>query len=110
MSSTLAHLVCYLIDVAGSMGKVENAQRIMTMALHKPLDPLCPILDGTHLFGSLNASPAQFCTRLICKGRGSGHACKIRQIGRDDRFFAFAFAALHLSNRHDLDLGPHASY
>ena len=58
MPSPLAHLVCYLTDVASCMGKVENAQRIMPMALHKPLDPLCSVLNGTHFFGALDASAA----------------------------------------------------
>src|SRR6266567_9499223 len=93
MSSTLAHLVCNLIDVAGCMRKVENAQRIMTMALHKALNPLGPILDGTHFFGSLNTPSTHFRTGLISKGCGVGHACKVREIGRDHLLFVFASAA-----------------
>jgi hypothetical protein len=42
------------------VGKVENAQRIVAMALHKALNPLCPIGDSTHLLGSLYATPAHF--------------------------------------------------
>jgi hypothetical protein len=60
MPSTLAHLVCDLIDVASRVGKVENTQRIVAMALHKALDPLRPILDRTHFLGSLNTAPAHF--------------------------------------------------
>src|SRR5579884_3036581 len=35
MAAPLAHLDGNLTDVAGGMGKVENAQRIVAMALHK---------------------------------------------------------------------------
>lgn len=49
-------------------------------------------------------------TSLIRKGRRRSHARKVGQIGRDDLFFVFASAAFHLTNRHDLDLGPHASH
>ena len=92
------------------MRKVENTHCIMAMTLHKPLDPLCSILDGTHLCGALNASPPQFRARLIGKGRGSGHAGKVREVGRDNLLFAFATATLYLSNRHHLHLGPHTSH
>ncbi len=60
MSSTLAHLISNLIDVAGRMRKIENAQRIVPMSLHNPLDPLRSILDGTHFLGALDTPPAQF--------------------------------------------------
>src|SRR5437588_6155354 len=72
MSATLAHLVCTFIDVAGGMRKIENAQRIVAMTLHKPLDPLRPILDRTDMLGALDTPSAEFCTRLIRKGRGIG--------------------------------------
>ena len=62
------------------MGKVEHTQRIMPMALHKSLDPLCPVLDRTDLLGALNASPAQLCARLIGKGGGVGQACKAHEL------------------------------
>jgi len=60
MPATLAHLVCALADVARGMRKVEHAQRIVAMALHKPLDPLRSILDRTHVLGSLDATPPHF--------------------------------------------------
>src|SRR5438045_3482858 len=78
MSSTLTHLVCNFINIACCVRKVENAQRIVAMALHKPLDPLRPILDGTHFLGSLNTPSAEFRTRLVRKRRGVGQACKVR--------------------------------
>src|SRR5260370_20861566 len=89
MSSTLTYLVCHFIDIACCMRKVENAQRIVAMALHKPLDPLRPILDGAYLLGSLDTASAEFRARLIRKGGGVGHACKVRDLRCDDLFFAF---------------------
>jgi hypothetical protein len=59
MPSPLAHLVCDLTEVARGMGKVENAQRIVPMALDKVLDPLGPILDSTDVLGALAAPPAK---------------------------------------------------
>src|SRR5216683_8263836 len=84
MPSPVAHLVCDLTEVASCMCKVENALRIVAMALHKVLDPLCPILDGTYLLGSLDAPPAHFRAGLISKRRGVGHARKVREPGRHD--------------------------
>jgi len=60
MSSTLAHLVCNLTDITGCMRKIQDAHCIVAMALHKPLDPLGPILDSTDVLGSLDSAPAQF--------------------------------------------------
>jgi len=80
------------------------------MARHKPLDPLRPILDGTHLLGSLNASPAHFRARLISKGGGRGHTRKVRQFGRHDLFFLLVPAAFDRANGHQFHLSPHSSH
>jgi hypothetical protein len=58
------------------MRKLENAQRIVPLALDKALDPVPPILDSTHLLSSLNATTAHFFTGLISKRRGSAMRSK----------------------------------
>jgi hypothetical protein len=69
------------------------------MTVDKSLNPLRSILDGTHLFGALDASPAYFRTRLIGKGGDIGHARKIGELGRHDHLFVLAPAAFHCANR-----------
>jgi len=81
------------------MRKVENAQRIVAMALHKPLDPLRPILDRTDLLGSLDTAPAHFGAGLIRKGGGIGQAYKVRELRRHDLVFVLALATFNLTNR-----------
>src|SRR5690348_8412868 len=98
MPARLAYLVCNLADVAARMGKIQNAHRIVAMATHQSLNPLRPVLDSTHLLGSLNASPAHFRARLIGKGGGRGHARKVGELTRHNRFFVLALAAVNCAN------------
>ena len=106
MPSPLAYLLCDLVDVACCMRKIQNTECIVPMTVHKPLDPLRPILDGTHLLGSLNASSAHFRARLISKGGGRGHARKVREPARYDLFFLLVLAAFDRANGHQLHGRP----
>ena len=92
------------------MRKVENAQCIVPMALHKVLDPLCSILDGAHFLGSLNATSAHFRAGLISKRRGVGQTRKVRELRRDDLFLVLACAAFDRANRDHLHLRPHSPH
>src|SRR6516162_9919960 len=98
MPCSLAHLVCDLADVASRMRIIQNTQGIVAMAVHKSLNPLRSILNGTHLLGSLNASPAHFRARLIGKGCGRRQARKLGELARHDLFFLLALAAFNRAN------------
>jgi hypothetical protein len=97
-------------DVACCVSEIQNAQRIVAMPTHKPLNPLRSILESTDLLGSLYPSPSHLCARLIGKGGGIGHTRKIGEVARHDHVFVLALALFNRANRHQFHLCPYPSY
>src|ERR1700719_1041304 len=61
---SLPDQLCNLCQIASCMSKIENPYGIWSMQIHKTLDPLSPILHGTHRRCQTDSS-------TLCFHRGS---------------------------------------
>jgi len=64
------------------MGKIENPPRIRSMHIHKPLDPLSSILDGTDRRCQTDCPPLGFYRRKLCERLRVTQTGKIGDINR----------------------------
>src|SRR5260370_34449908 len=72
--------LCNLCQIASCMGKIENPYGICSMQTHKTLDPLSPILHGTHLPSQTDSSALRFHNGSPAKGLCVSQTRKIGEI------------------------------
>ena len=87
------------------MREIQNAHRVVAMAIDKALQPVGPILHGRHLFGSFHASSTHFDGSQIGKG-GRIHETRKVGMGLAANRPVFVLWADNFSNHQRFDFGP----
>src|SRR6266496_2975958 len=109
MPSTSANLLADLTDILGSMRKIENTDGIVAVLIDKPLQPQSPILNGTHLWGLVDPSSADFPSTHLCKRFCIGEPREDGMVARSPLLISFPSRSLqwlHLANHQGFDFLP----
>ena len=96
-----------LVDVFGSMRKIQDAHGIRAVVVDESLQPLGAILHGAHLCRLVHPAPLRFDQGCFRKARSLCQPRKSGQMLRDD---LAALSARDLPNAERLDFHPLASY
>src|SRR6266511_3073124 len=72
------HHLANLTDPLGSMGEIQNAQRLGTVEIDKMLNPFGAIVHRCEPFGLLHAAPVEFGERQALKRLGFSYAREVR--------------------------------